>query len=187
MTNIEKIRREQIIRQAEGYLDLILCLEGRWSLPAELVDSIASKALKRLDDLDANVGRKSHVEYLKGQCFRLQNDFERSVACFWKSLETDSENIHSFLGLAWCYKRIGELELAIESLTQAFQFQPDNPLISFNLACYSALQGDVEQCCDFLQKAIDVDESIRELIDDEKDFDAVRSHPQFSTLVSAVA
>ena len=187
MTNVEKIRREKLIQQAEGYLDLILCLEGRWSLPDHLVHSITGKALNQLDRLESGSGRKSHAEYLKGQCFRLRQQYEEAVNCFWNSLDTDSENIHSLLGLAWCYKRLDELDLAVESLTRAFEVQPDNPVISFNLACYSSLQGDVDRCCDFLQKAIELDESFRELIDRESDFDTVRNHPQFEFFLSAIA
>lgn len=184
MSNIEKIRREQRIRQAEGYLDLVLCLEDRWPLDQPLVDTIAGKALAQLTSIDSGAGRKSHIEYLKGQAYRLQHSYEKAVSSFWNSLETDSQNVHSLLGLAWCYKRLDELDLAIESLSRALEIQPDNPIICFNLACYHSLLGNVEACCDFLQRALELDDQVRGLIESESDFDSVRDQAQFQAVVS---
>ena len=187
MANIEKIRRQQLIRQAEGYLDLVMCLEDKWTLPEPLVNSMTSKALNALDNLEESAGRRSHVAFLKGQAYRIRKEFENAIAAFWTSLETDSDNVHTHLGMAWCYKRLDELDLAIESLTNAFDMDPANPVISYNLSCYWALNGNVSQCCDYLVLAIELDEKFRELVEDEKDFDQVRNHPQFLSVITALA
>ena len=67
------------------------------------------------------------------------------------------------------------------------EMDPSNPVISYNLSCYWALNGNVSQCCDYLVLAIELDEKIRDLVDDEPDFDSVRSHPQFLSVISALA
>lgn len=187
MSKINKIRRQQLIRQAEGYLDLVMCLEDRWTLPDSLIKSMTTKALDALDKLEESAGRRSHVAFLRGQAFRIRNEFENAISAFWTSLETDSENVHTHLGMAWCYKRLNELDLAIESLTSAFEMDPGNPIISYNLACYWALNGNVTQCCEFLVLAIELDDKFRELVDSESDFESVRNHPQFLSVISALA
>ena len=184
---IDRIRRQQWIRQAEGYLDLVMCLEDRWPLSQDLVDSMTSRALAKLQKLGATSGRKSHVYFLQGQAYRVRREYENAISAFWTSLETDSENIHTHLGLAWCYKRLNEIDLAIESLTRAFELDPANPVISYNLACYWSLQGNVSQCCEFLIRAFELEEHFREFVDQERDFDPVRNHPHFQSITSVVA
>lgn len=185
--NLKKIRRENLIQQAEGYLDLVLCLEDRWSLPQPLVDRISGKALETLDRVDAQTGRRSHIELLRGQAFRLQNRYREALEAYRQSLATDSENVHALVGSAWCHKRLGDLQAAIDDLEQALQLQPRQPLILYNLACYWSLLGNVDRCCDCMQQALDLDDRLRVYVDNESDFDPVRDDPRFQSCCSALA
>lgn len=186
MAQINFIKRQQLIRQAEGYLDLVLCLDDLWPLPEELVDTMTARALESLDRLDGFSGRKSHAAFLKGQAYRLRGEYEKAVSAFWESLDKDSENIHTHLGLAWCYKRMGEVDLAIEAANRALELDPNSAIVNYNLACYWALIGQVEPCCQYLIRAIEIDGRLRELVISESDFDAVRAHPHFLSIISAI-
>lgn len=186
MAQIDKIRREKIIRQAEGYLDLIMCLEDRWRLEEPIIQTITGKTLKVLDDLDSGSGRRSHVAFLRGQAFRVRREFEKAIIAFEESLENDYENIHTHLGMAWCYKRLDKIKLAIQSLDRAVEIEPDNAIILYNLACYWALAGNLTNCCEHLHHALELDNRLRELIEDESDFDSVRSSSEFQSITSAI-
>ncbi len=186
VAQIEKIRREKIIRQAEGYLDLIMCLEDQWRLDEPIIQVITGKALKVLDELDETSGRRSHVAFLRGQAFRVRHDYQAAVVAFEESLENDYENIHTHLGLAWCYKRLNKIDLAIRSLNQANEIEPENAIVLYNLACYWALAGNVLNCCEHLHFALELDGGLRELIDDESDFDLVRGSAEFQSITSAI-
>jgi hypothetical protein len=45
MNNVERVRRKQIIREAEGYLELISLFEDRWQLDPELRVRLADRAI----------------------------------------------------------------------------------------------------------------------------------------------
>jgi len=186
VAQIEKIRREKIIRQAEGYLDLIMCLEDQWRLDEPIIQVITGKALKVLNELDETSGRRSHVAFLRGQAFRVRRDYQNAVVAFEESLENDYENIHTHLGMAWCYKRMNEIDSAIGSLNHANEIEPENAIVLYNLACYWALAGNVLNCCEHLHYALELEGGLRELIDAESDFDLVRSSAEFQSITSAI-
>ena len=48
-----------------------------------------------------------------------------------------------WLALGWCYKRIGRIDLAIESLEEALSIEPNDALIHYNLACYWSGPGNM--------------------------------------------
>lgn len=186
VAQIEKIRREKIIRQAEGYLDLIMCLEDQWRLDEPIIQVITGKALKVLDELDETSGRRSHVAFLRGQTFRVRRDYQNAVVAFEESLENDYENIHTHLGMAWCYKRMNMIDSAIGSLNHANEIEPENAIVLYNLACYWALAGNVLNCCEHLHYALELEGGLRELIDAESDFDLVRRSAEFQSITSAI-
>lgn len=167
-------------------MDLIMCLEDRWRLDEPIIQTITGKTLTVLDDLDQGSGRRSHVAFLRGQAYRVRREFEKSVIAFEESLENDYENIHTHLGMAWCYKRLEKIELAIQSLDRAVEIEPDNAIILYNLACYWALAGNLQNCCEHLCRAFELDNRLRDLVDDEPDFDSVRSSPEFQSITSAI-
>ena len=163
-----------------------MCLEDRWRLDEPIIQTITGKTLTVLDDLDQGSGRRSHVAFLRGQAYRVRREFEKSVIAFEESLENDYENIHTHLGMAWCYKRLEKIELAIQSLDRAVEIEPDNAIILYNLACYWALAGSLQNCCEYLCRAFELDNRLRDLVDDEPDFDSVRSSPEFQSITSAI-
>lgn len=163
-----------------------MCLEDRWRLDEPIIQTITSKAIKVLDELDENSGRRSHVAFLRGQAFRVQREYKKSIVAFEESLENDYENIHTHLGMAWCYKRLNQIDLAIRSLERAIEIEPDNAIVLYNLACYWALAGNVLNCCEQLHNALELDNRLRELIDDEHDFDLVRGSTEFQSITSAI-
>ncbi|MCH5374670.1 MAG: tetratricopeptide repeat protein, partial [Planctomycetes bacterium] len=98
----------------------------------------------------------------------------------------EPDNIHVWLALGWCYKRIGRLDRAIESLEEALAVDPSGAIIHYNLACYWSLAGNVEVSLAYLTNAFEIDRSFRDLVYDEVDFDPIREHPAFRELTSVV-
>lgn len=186
MANIEIIRRQQLIRQAEGYLDLIMCLEDRWMPDDSLVQSMSGKALAALDQVDPSAGRRSHIAFLRGQAFRITAKYDLAIQAFEESLENDSQNIHIYLGMAWCFKRMGNIYSAIQCLSTAVGIEPTNGLIRYNLACYWALLGDVSKACPQLAAALELNPDLRSLIEDESDFDLIRKTSEFINAISVI-
>ena len=96
------------------------------------------------------------------------------------------ELISIYVSLAWCYKRSGRLDLAIETLEEALEVDATEALLYYNLACYWSLAGHKARVLRFLSKAFFLDADYRDLVEDEPDFDPMRSDPDFKELTAVI-
>ena len=71
-----------------------------------------------------------------------------TVLCIWgfgaiqwleEATDVNPENVHTWLALGWCQKRVGRLDLAIQSLEEGLSVAPDHAIIYYNLAWYWSL------------------------------------------------
>jgi hypothetical protein len=73
----------------------------------------------------------------------------------------------------------------MQSLRRALEVEPEEALLHYNLACYLSLANRKDEAIEYLAKALALDEGYRKLIDGERDFDPIRSDPDFQSLVKA--
>lgn len=184
--SIARVKREQLISQAEGYLDLIVSCGEIFVLDNDLQCDLAEKALECLSPLEESTGRRAHVLYLKGQAHRLCKRYDLAIEMFEAALEFDSNNVHLYLSLGWCYKRVGNLTAAITALEDALDVEPNSGIVNYNLACYWALANHPNTAVKFLSRAFDLDHRYRDLIADESDFDKIRNHPAFLAVTTVI-
>jgi Flp pilus assembly protein TadD len=167
VTSHDRVRHQQLVSQAEGYLELgmarhALDVLNRWGDPVTLPD---------------------HALYLKGQSLRELGRCREALEPLSRAAKGDPDNISIWLALGWCYKRTGKLDRAIESLEEALVADPDDALVHYNLACYWSLAHNKRQALAYLARAFDLEEEYRRLVTDESDFDAIRDDPSFQALV----
>lgn len=167
MSAIDRIRRQQLVLQAEGYLEL--------GMPKHALDLLA-----RCGERES---LPEHALYLQGECLRALGQFHEALEPLTLASQTNPDNIHVWLALGWCHKRNGRVDLAIESLEEALGVEPNEALIHYNLACYWALAGKPRQAVSYLARAFDLKEDYRALVADETDFDRIRDDPTFQALV----
>ncbi len=183
MTQRDRLYRQQVLREAEGYIELLLLAEARYGLPQELRDRIAQRAL-RLLRRTRFVGRMlSRALLLEGQALRLLGRYREAVGPLVRSSELDAQNLHVWLALGWCYKRLGRLDLAIEALEQAMPVANDEAIVHYNLACYWSLAGNRALALRYLSQALSLDPRYRDLIEEEPDFNPIRHDPEFQSIV----
>lgn len=163
----DRVRRQQFVLQAEGYLELGMAQH-------------ALDALARVGDPETLSG---HGLYLTGEALRSLGRFREAIEPLTRASQADPGNIHIWLALGWCYKRVSRIDLAIESLEEALSAEPNDALVNYNLACYWAVANSKRQALGYLQKALDLDDHYRALIADEPDFDPIRTDPGFQALV----
>jgi tetratricopeptide (TPR) repeat protein len=187
MTRIDRIRRKLWVQQAEGYLDLIMAFDDRWPLDQTLRVRLADAAIERLDFIAHELKVQSHDLYLRGQAFRLSGRYDQAIQCLNRSLEMNSDNVPGYLALGWCYKRTGNLDLAIDALESALQIDGEGSIIHYNLACYWSLLNQATLAVFHLTAALDLNPDLRELIAKEPDFDPIRRHPEFMAATNLVA
>ena len=187
MNNIERIRRKKWLRQAEGYLDLILAFDDRWPLAQVERTKLADAAIEQLDCIASSMKVQSQDLYLRGQAFRLSGRFEQAISCLNQSLEKNSDKVPCYLALAWCHKRTGNLDLAIDALETALEIDGEASIIHYNLACYWSLSNQPTLAVFHLTAALDLNPDYREMIAREPDFDPIRNHATFLAATKVVA
>ena len=174
----------QNLQSAEGYLELGSMFEDRWSLDLPLRQVMADSAMYHLNQITEPRGHASTVLYLKGQTCRMAERYPQAIDWFNELIKIEPDNMHALLAVAWCHKRTDALASSITAMKQAIDCEPDNAIAHYNLACYLALDGQVQPCVNRLADALKLEPQFRVYVNDESDFDPVRDHPDFQSLVS---
>ncbi|MHB8969205.1 MAG: TPR end-of-group domain-containing protein [Pirellulaceae bacterium] len=191
MVNYQRMRRQQSIREAEGYLDLATGFADQWPLSAETLSAelrarLAQRALDALAPFSESTGQRAQILYLNGLAYRAMHRYAEAVPHLKAAAELDPDNIVAWLALGWCYKRIDHLDDAIRSLESALATDQREAIIHYNLACYWSLTGDADRALSYLSQSFDIDPQYRELVADESDFDPIRSLPDFQALMGVI-
>jgi tetratricopeptide (TPR) repeat protein len=166
----KRIRRQQLLQQAEGYLEL----------------GMPSHAIEVLDRWEPHDVPSSRAAYLRGEALRELKRYAEAVVSLNLAAEGLPHEIAIYVALGWCFKRLGRVDLAIEALERGLSVKPDEPILPYNLACYWSLLGNKRQALLSLTQAISLDGEYRNLVDSESDFDAIRSDPAFQALISVI-
>ncbi len=186
VSGTDRIRRQQILREAEGYLDLAVLFNDEWPLSDERRCQLAGRAVASLDRLRGSAVESPDALFLRGQAFRTMNRFAEALSPLEQAAQLDPKNIHIWLALGWCYKRVNRLDMAIEALEAAKEEEPDAAILYYNLACYWSLARNNRKAIDFLEYALKLDGQYRLLINAETDFDPIRNDPEFRALTSVI-
>lgn len=186
MIDTYPIRRDKHLREAQGYLELAMPISERLEPGQEYRDRFAQRALALVTGLKKNDERRGDICLLHGQVLRVLERYQEAIEPLTRSAECQPENIHTWLALGWCYKRVGRLDRAIESLEEALGVEPAEALIHYNLACYWSLARSPKLALKYLASALDIDPAYRDRISAESDFDPIRKDPSFQELVSVV-
>ncbi len=170
LSDRDEIRRVHTLRRAEGYLEL--------GMP-----EAAIAVLNRLGDCDVMGARGL---YLLGEAYRSLERYCEALVPLSKVAALSPEDLHVSLAIAWCYKRVGRLEHAIDSMEKALEYSQNCAIVHYNLACYLSLAQQVSRALDHLSHALTLDPTFRILMDDEADFDPIRTDPGFIALMNLV-
>lgn len=158
-----------MLREAEGFLEL--------ELPRQ--------ALKCLDAVSDFGTFRGQCSYLRGEALRQLGQHEEAIEALCDAADRSPSNIRVWTALAWCYKHSDRLPLAIAALEHARETNPRSAVVHYDLACSLSLAGDRRRALESLGMAIDLDGQLRERVPGERDFDPLRSDPEFQALLSA--
>ncbi len=165
------IGQDQIVRkldEAEGYLML----------------EMPQRALEILRARDDWATMQFEASYLTGEALRALGRNREAL----KPLETAAAlrptDMATALALGWCYKRTHRLAQAIDALERAAIAHTDEALLHYNLACYWSLAGNLTKALKSLAIALELDPEFQKKIDEEADFDPLRSSAEFARLTA---
>jgi Flp pilus assembly protein TadD len=166
----QRIRMQRILREAEGYLEL--------NMPQQTLET-----LERLGEQGASRG---HSLYLRGEALRMMRRYREALTPLEEAADLCPSNVQIWLALGWCYKRTGQLALAVEAMEKAVEVQPHLPLLHYNLACYLSLAGEKRRALRALAHTLELDDNYRFKVIDEPDFNALRSDPEFLSMTTII-
>ncbi len=121
---------------------------------------------------------------MRGEVLRSEKRHDEALEAFQQADLLTPNEVHTLLGIAWCYKRVDRLEDAIKTMLRAYRACPQEPIVLYNIACYFSLAGDKRQALSWLGRALRMSPDLRELIADETDFDRLRDDPDFHLVVN---
>jgi len=186
VSSYQRIRRQQLQREVEGYLDLLTVFADRWEPSPKNRDRLAQRALNQIDNLERAGGKHAHVLYLRGQALSAMERYAAAISPLREAAELEPDNLHIWLALGWCHKRTNRLDLAIQALEEALAVDSSQAIIHYNLACYWSLANNPKLAVAYLGRAFDLDSDYRELVSGETDFDAIRNHTEFQAIMSVI-
>jgi tetratricopeptide (TPR) repeat protein len=184
MTTSNSVNATLVLREVEGYLELITVLADRFELDVKARDLVAQRVLACLKQVPP--GDEYHVErlYYRGEALRVMERYEEALLSLQGAAEDHPGPVHIWLAIGWCEKRLGRIEMAIAALEQATAVDPENALVHYNLACYWSLAGDVDLALQELSSASRMDPHYLQLASEETDFDPIRDDPRLELMLS---
>jgi len=184
MTAMTRLRRQGILRQASGYIELgELLVEADRPLPASAA-GLLRRALDLLAELPEPTRSLAGTKLLEGEALRALGRWDDALEPLRRAADQEPTRLEAWLGIGWCLKRLGRLDEAIASLEQGLEAAPLQPILHYNLACYLSLGGRVQAAIEHLARAIAIDGRFRDLTEVEPDFDPIRSDPRFVAATS---
>lgn len=157
----------RLAREAEGYFDL----------------GLHEDALARVEKLVDDERFTAFAAGMRAECLRNLGQFTEGAAAFEAIIAAEPSNVSAYVGLGWCRKRDGRLDLALESMERLLEVLPEEGIGLYNLACYCSLDGQRERAITLLSSAITGDVEFRELARKESDFDPIREDAGFRRIV----
>ena len=152
MTAMTRLRRQAILKQASGYIELgELLVEADRPLPASAA-RLLGRALDLLAELPEPTRSLARAKLLEGEALRALGRWDDAL-----------EPLRCVTA-----QEPGRLEAA-----------PLQPILHYNLACYLSLGGSVQAAIEHLARAIAIDGRFRDLTEVEPDFDPIRQDPRF--------
>jgi tetratricopeptide (TPR) repeat protein len=184
MTAMTRLRRQAILRQATGYIELgELLVDSDRPVP-ESAKRLLDRALGLLAELPEPTRSLPGTKMLEGEALRALGHWQDALRALETVTEHDPARLEAWLGMGWCLKRLGRLDDAIAVLERGLEATPQQPILHYNLSCYLSLGGRVQAAIEHLARAIAIDGRFRDLTEVEPDFDPIRTDPRFVAATS---
>jgi tetratricopeptide (TPR) repeat protein len=183
---MNSVRRHLHLQHAAGYIELGELLADADLPVPDHARKLFHRALAELQELPVKSRIGPVASLLEGRALRDLGGWEAALEPLKRAAESAPDQLEPWLGLGWCYKRLGRLSEAIAALRSGLEAAPGQPLLLYNLACYHSLAGDVAAAVDHLTRAISLDDRFRDLTGGERDFDPIREDPRFVAVTHVV-
>ena len=98
-------------------------------------------------------------------------------------LELNPDDARAWYLSAGALMRLGQREQATDRVRRASAIDPEDSGVLYNVGCVYALAGSADEALDLLDKAIQNGFGQREWVENDSDWDAIRTESRFETLL----
>jgi adenylate cyclase len=113
--------------------------------------------------------------------------YQRGLESSRRHLALHPDDARAYVLGAGAFARLGEAECAKEWAERAMSLAPDDDAILYNAGCALAVAGEKEQALNALERAIGAGLAGGDWIPQDPDWEQLRDHPRFKTLVERLA
>jgi tetratricopeptide (TPR) repeat protein len=112
-----------------------------------------------------------------GDAWSTQGRYAEALECYEEAARLAPDHPGLALALGSCYRRLGQLDLAIAVLTRGGRDHPELPLLLYELGRALSLAGETRRALDALARAIELDPALRATADADPVLDPIRDNP----------
>src|SRR5215510_5755404 len=109
--------------------------------------------------------------------------YQRALEAGRKHLALQPDDARAYVLGAGAFARLGEAECAKQWAERAMSLAPDDDAILYNAGCALAVVGEEDRALNALQRAIGAGLAGGDWIPQDPDWERLRDHPRFQTLV----
>ena len=117
---------------------------GRAAEAAKIIDSLMAS-----DPTDLTLVNIAQVHIDRGE-------IKKAGLCLEKAANPIAETVHTFNNYAVALRKSGQYEASVEIYKKCLRIAPDSDIIHYNLALVQSKIGKLEDACELLSKAIDL-------------------------------
>lgn len=109
-----------------------------------------------------------------------QGQYEAAIEMYDKTLQTNPDFYEAWLGRGIAFSRLQQYETAIGCYNKALQIKSDQPEPWYEKARCYAIKKDIDLVIDNLQRAISINPNIRQIVQQDPDFEIILDHEIFT-------
>ncbi len=155
---------ERRILAAQGYVELNLHAEARQELAR-----LPEPARERVD-----------VQEILLLCLMAEQRWPEALKMTLRLCEQEPDEPGGFIHAAYCLHELGRTAEALDLLRRGPAALRSKAVYYYNLGCYHARLGDVEQALKLLRQSFEMDGALRSVARKDRDLDELR--PQLALL-----
>ena len=149
---------EQKVRIAEGYAEL----------------GMLDDALTQLDELDPEYHDRLEILRMRVDAVLQKRDWQSGLQLSLRLCGMYPSDSCGYIHAAFCLYELGRTLEAKQTLLSGPPGLLDEPVYYYNLACYDAVLGNLQQAKAYLHASFRLDKSFRELANSDPDLQRIK-------------
>ena len=149
---------QQKIRAAEGYAEL----------------GMYDDALAELDQIAANQQDGLETLRMRVEIVLRKRDWKSALRSSLKVCQLYPNDSSGFIHAAFCLHELGRTKEAKQTLLDGPAKLLDEPVYYYNLGCYDAVLGNLDQAKAYLRTSFRLDKSFRDMAKSDPDLERIR-------------